>query len=161
MSVRLSSTLSNKKYLQGQLASLDQISQIPSLRWGISCIRFWGRSGQNFGFHDNQKVLWTYNGENVLRTIATSFFIKSVSNLQVMRTGIKSGTSSVLAHFPLLARELSALEGPIDFGKCLDNSHFIFDQIFMRLAGNEDSHEISDKFEFGLDWTFCRELLAL
>ena len=36
---------------------------------------------------------------------------------------------------------------------CVLSSAFIFDQIFFILAGNEDNHNISDKFEFGPDST--------
>ena len=35
---------------------------------------------------------------------------------------------------------------------CLQASSFIFDGIFIKLAGNQDSHKISDEFEFRLDW---------
>ena len=34
---------------------------------------------------------------------------------------------------------------------CLQASSFIFDWIFVKLAGNQDSHKISDEFEFRLD----------
>ena len=34
---------------------------------------------------------------------------------------------------------------------CLQASSFIFDRIFIKLAGNQDSHKISDEFEFRLD----------
>ena len=34
---------------------------------------------------------------------------------------------------------------------CLQASSFIFDQIFVKPAGNQDSHKISDEFELGLD----------
>ena len=38
--------------------------------------------------------------------------------------------------------------------KCCEHaSAFIFHRIFVILAGNEDNHNISDKFEFGPDWT--------
>ena len=72
--------------------------------------------------------------------IATAFLIRSPSNLQIMRTGIKFQTS-ILAQFQLL----------IDLGKCCVNNHFIFYRIFIRLAGKEDSHKILDKFSFGAD----------
>ena len=63
------------------------------------------------------------------------FLIKSLSNLQLKSTGIKSPTCSILAQFWLLAWELPhleplswgphRLEGPI--GKCCpDDSYFIF-----------------------------------
>ena len=34
---------------------------------------------------------------------------------------------------------------------CLQASSFIFDRIFVKLAGNQDRHKISDKFEFRPD----------
>ena len=34
---------------------------------------------------------------------------------------------------------------------CLQASSFIFDRIFVKLAGNPDSHKNSDEFEFQLD----------
>ena len=49
--------------------------------------------------------------------------------------------------------ELAALERlkishRLIMGKwCLQASSFIFDQTFVKLAGNQDSHEISDEFE--------------
>ena len=53
--------------------------------------------------------------------------------------------------------ELAALERlkishRLIMGKwCLQASSFIFDRIFVKLAGNQDSHKISDEFEFRLD----------
>ena len=53
--------------------------------------------------------------------------------------------------------ELAALErlkisNRLIMGKwCLQASSFIFDRIFVKLAGNQDSHKISDEFEFQLD----------
>ena len=35
---------------------------------------------------------------------------------------------------------------------CLQASSFIFDRIFIELAGNQDKHKISDEFEFWPDW---------
>ena len=37
---------------------------------------------------------------------------------------------------------------------CGNNSDFIFDIIFIELAGKEDRHKISDEFERQPDWTF-------
>ena len=58
-----------------------------------------------------------------------------------------------LAQFRLLAWELPDLEGPVDFRKCPGDSDFIFDQIFIRFTGNEDSHKIFDEFDFEADGT--------
>ena len=72
------------------------------------------------------------------RDVATLFFIRSSSNLQIRRIGIKFWISSILAKFQSLALELlNTLEGPIDFRKCYpDDLHFILNQILhvMRTA---------------------------
>ena len=53
--------------------------------------------------------------------------------------------------------ELAALERlnishRLKMGKwCLQASSFIFDRIFVKLAGNQDSLKISDEYEFRLD----------
>ena len=42
----------------------------------------------------------------------------------------------------------------IDLGKCcVDDGDFICTRIFIRLAGNKDSHKSSDEFDFGEDRT--------
>ena len=38
---------------------------------------------------------------------------------------------------------------------CPIDSAFSFDQIFIKLAGNQDRHKILVKFEFGPDWNIC------
>ena len=49
---------------------------------------------------------------------------------------------------------------PLTWGKCCPiNNYFIFERSFIKLAGNEDIHKISDRFDFGPDRTL--ELLAL
>ena len=56
------------KYLCGQLASLDQISYVSSLGGGGGGERpqhvFLGRSDQNCGFYENQKLPQIWHGEN-------------------------------------------------------------------------------------------------
>ena len=77
-----------------------------------------------------------------------SLFIESLYNLRVRRTGIKSRMSSNLGW----VRDLPAFEGPIDLGKfCPGYSDFIFYYILIRLAGDEDSHNILDEFDFEPD----------
>ena len=77
--------------------------------------------------------------------------------LQVMRTCIKSRTSLTFGQIGPLTVELAALEHlkishRLIMGKwCLQASSFIFYRIFVKLAGNKDSHKISDEFEFQLD----------
>ena len=98
------------EYLWGQLANLDQILYEASLGWGKGCIRFWDRLDQNSGFHGNRKRPLTYNGENDVVTFSLLFFIRSFSNLQVTRTGIKSRTSSNFGQIGPPSTELGALE---------------------------------------------------
>ena len=98
------------EYLWGQLVNLDQILCVSSLRWGKGCIRFWGRLDQNSGFHGNRKPPLTYNGENDVSTFSRLFLIWSFLYLQVMRTCIKSRTSSIFGEIGPLTTELAALE---------------------------------------------------
>ena len=81
--------------------SLDQILCVASLGWGKDCIRFLCRLDQNYGFHGNRKCPLAYNGENVVSTLTHSVLIQSSSNLQVMRTSIKSRTSMNLGQISL------------------------------------------------------------
>ena len=76
-----------QKYLQ------DQILSVASLGSGKGCITFWGRSDQNCGYHGNRKLPLTYNGINSVSTFSQSPLIRSLSNLQVMRTGLTSWMS--------------------------------------------------------------------
>ena len=92
------------------MANLDQILFEASLGWGKGCIRFGGRSDENSGFHGNRKLPLTYNGENVVRSITTSFLIGALLNLQVMRTSIKSWTISISGQIGPFTLELLALE---------------------------------------------------
>ena len=57
-------------YLQDQLANFSQILSVASLGWGKGCIRFWGRSDQNCGFHGNTNLSLTYNGQNGVPAIS-------------------------------------------------------------------------------------------
>ena len=92
------------------MANLDQILFEAAFGWGKGCIRFGGRSDENFCFHGNRKLPLTYNRENIVRSIITSFFIRASSNLQVTRPSLKSQTSSISGQIGLFTLELLALE---------------------------------------------------
>ena len=98
------------EFLWSQLANLDQILCVASLGWGKGCIRVWGRLDQNSVFHGNRKPPLTYNGENDVSTFSWLFLIRSFLYLQVMRTCIKSRTSSNFGQIGPLITELAALE---------------------------------------------------
>ena len=100
------------EYLWGQLANLDQILRLASLWVGKGCIMFWGRSDQNSGVHGNRKPPLTYNGENGVSTFSRLLLILSFLYLKVhvMRTCIKSRTSSNFGQIGPLTTELAALE---------------------------------------------------
>ena len=98
------------EYLWGKLANLDQILCVTSLGVGKGCIMFWGRLDQNSGVHGNRKPPLTYNGENGVSTFSRSLLIRSFLYLQVMRTCIKSQTSSNFSQVGPLTTELAALE---------------------------------------------------
>ena len=98
------------EYLWGQLANLDQILCVASLRVGKGCIMFWGRLDQNSGVHGNRKPPLTYNGENGVSTVSRLLLIRSFLYLKVTRTCLKSRTSSNLGQIGLLTTELAALD---------------------------------------------------
>ena len=98
------------EYLWGQLANLDQILCVASLGVGKGCIMFWARLDQNYGVHGNRKPPLTYNGENSVSTFSRLLLIRSFLYLQVMRTFIKSRTSSNFGQIGPLTTELAALE---------------------------------------------------
>ena len=98
------------EHLWGQLANLDQILCVASLGVGKGCIMYWGRLDQNFGVHGNRKPPLTYNGENDVSTFSQLLLIRSFLYLQVMRTWIKSRSSSNFSQIGPLTTELAAHE---------------------------------------------------
>ena len=97
-----------------------------------------------------QKAPIDLNGKNDVSTHTFSVLILSSTNLQVNRTGIKSRTRSNFGQIESLPSELSALERLknsliVIMGKwCCQASRLIFDGIFVKLAGKQDRHKISD-----------------
>ena len=77
---------------------------------GKGCVMFWCRLDQNAGVYGNRKPPLTYNGENGVSTFSRLFLIRSSLYLQVMRTCIKSQTSSNFSQIGPLTTELAALE---------------------------------------------------
>ena len=70
----------------------------------------WGWFDQNSGVHGNRKPPLTCNGENGFSTFSRLRLIQSFLYLQVMRTCIKSRTSSNFGQVGPLTTELAALE---------------------------------------------------
>ena len=105
------STLSNNYISKTSWPILVKFYQyLASLGWGKGCIRFWGRSNQNCGYHANRKLPLTYNGQKGVPAFAQSPLTGSLSNLQVTRTGIKSRMSLNLGRVGLFTTGLFALE---------------------------------------------------
>ena len=77
---------------------------------GKAAFRFWSRFHQNCGCHGNRKLPLTYNRENDVSMLGPSVLIRSLSNLQLIRTGIKSQMSSNFGQIGPLPSELGALE---------------------------------------------------
>ena len=148
-----SSTLSNLNIY------IVQILCVTSLRWGKDCIRSRGRLDQNSGFHGNRKPPLACNGENDVSTFSRLFLNRSFLYLQVMRTCIKSRTSSNFGQRGPLTSEIAALERlkisyRLIMGKCcLHANLLIFDRIIIKVAGNQDRHKSLDVFDFMPDQT--------
>ena len=101
-----------------------------------------------------EKSPLTYNGRNLVNTLAPSFLIRSSSFLQVRRTCMKAWMSSNFGQIPPPTLELSALVRlKIDVYCCEHSSAYILDQIFFILSGNNDCLTIWTEFEFEADWT--------
>ena len=77
---------------------------------GEGCIRFWGRLDQNSGFHGNRKPPLTYNGEKDVASFSQLFLSRYFLYLQILRTYIKSRTSSNFYQIGSMITELAALE---------------------------------------------------
>ena len=93
----------------------------------------------------------TLNGENGVSIFSQLLWIQTSSNLQEMRTGIKSWTGSkfwsyLTSHFGV------ACPSAVKKKWCLQLFSVTFDWVFVKLAGNEDRHKSSNKFEFESDW---------
>ena len=122
---------------------------------GKGCIVFWGRLDKNSGVHGNRKPPLTYNVENGVSTFSRLLLIRSFLYLQVTRTCLKSRTSLNFGQIGPLTTELAALERlkishRLIMGKwCLHGSLFIFDRIMVKIAGSQNRHKSSVKFNFG------------
>ena len=133
---------------------------VASLRWDKGCVRCLRRLDENSGFYGNRKCPLTYNREDDVSIFSQLFFIRSFSNLQVMRTGIKYRTSSARSDFKM-PLSVSNNYHILIMGKwCIQVSLFIFDRIFVQLAGNQKRHKISEDFKFRPD-RITSELRAL
>ena len=86
----------------------------------------------------------TLNGENGVSIFSQLLWIQTSSNLQEMRTGIQPRTGSNFGRIWPVILELIKK-------RCLQLFSVTFDWVFVKLAGNEDRHKSSNKFEFGSD----------
>ena len=131
------------------VGQFSQFFSVASLGWGKGCIRFWGRSDQNCGYHGNRNLPLTNNGQNGVPAFSQSPSIGTLSNLQVTRTGIKSRMNSNLGWVGLFTTEVFALERSLDFEWrkwCIHLFSVTVNSVFIKLTGNEDRHKLSDEF---------------
>ena len=91
----------------------------------------------------------TLNGENGVSIFSQLLWIQTSSNLQEMRTGITSRTGLNFGRIWPVILELPALQRWKKW--CLQLFSVTFDWVVVKLAGNEDRHKSSNKFEFGSD----------
>ena len=89
-----------------------------------------------------------------MATLAPSILIGSLSYLEVTRIAIRSRMSSNFSQIrPLLQSYLPLSVWKINIMCCGHSSIFVFQWIFLILAGNKDNYNISDEFEFQPDAT--------
>ena len=109
MSYNLVSTLA-PSFLIGSSSYL-QVSRTSIIsRTSLNFIQIRPRTAELAALERLKKFPLTYNGENLVSTLALSFLIESSSFLQVTRTTIKAWMSSNLGRIPPLTSELAALE---------------------------------------------------
>ena len=120
---------------------------------GKAAFRFWSKFHQNCSCHSNRKLPLTHNVESDASTLTPSVLIQSLSNLQVMRTGIKSRRSSNFCQIRPLSSELGAVERLKKHRLIMvsPSYHTHFDRIFVKITGNQDRHKISNEFELKPD----------
>ena len=97
-----------------------------------------------------------------MTTLAPSFLNGSSSNLQVKRTTIKACMSFIFGQIPSLTTELAALEHLKNRCTVVTSlAPSFFDWILFILAGNVDSHKISDDSKYGQIGPWTAKLAAL
>ena len=102
----------------------------------------------------DEKYSHTYNGDNVVQTIATSLLIQSSSITGNQDSHKISEEFYFQPHQTIHVRGTCpwVLKKPI-FDLVIDSA-FNFDRLFIKLAGNQDSHKFLDEFELRPDQTF-------
>ena len=92
---------------------------------------------------------WHWMEKMVSPSFLQLLWIQTSSNLQEMRTAIKSWTGLNFDRIWLVILELPALQRWKKW--CLQLFSVTFDWVFVKLAGNDHRHKSSNKFEFGSD----------
>ena len=78
--------------------------------WDWELLAYWFEAGPSkTGCYGNREVI-SYNGESGVSNVSRPSLIRSSSNLQVARTGIRSRTNPNFSQIRLLTSELFALE---------------------------------------------------
>ena len=118
VSVSLCVNIFKLEYLRNQLANRNEIlselsylqvtrKSIPSRTSSKFC-QIGPRTTELAALERLEKSTYTYNGSNLVNTLAPSFLIRSSSFLQVTRTCIKAWMSSNFSQIPPPTPELSA-----------------------------------------------------
>ena len=137
---------------------------VPSSNLQVTRTAIKSRTSLNSGrIHPLTSELPAHEGQKKCCGHDSAFIFDQIfSNLQVTRTGIKSQTSLISGQIGLFTLKLLALDPENFWRKCCGhNSTLIFDRIIIKLASNEDSHKISDKFEFFRIHSLTSELPTL
>ena len=92
---------------------------------------------------------WLWMGKMVSPSFLSYYEFRFHQTYRKWRTGIKSRTGLNFGRIWLVILELPALQRWKKW--CLQLFSVTFDWVFVKLAGNEDRHKSSNKFEFGSD----------
>ena len=152
------------EYLWGQLANFDQILYEASLRWWKGSIRFGKDWIKTLVSMATESFCWLIMGKTMSPPFLCCFWsdlFKLAGNEDRHNLGCVqiSARSEYSLRCPWASEKISHR---LIMGKwCPQASSFIFDRIFVKLAGYQDRHKMSDKFDSSRIGSVTSELYAL
>ena len=121
--------------------------------------KVWGRLDQNSGFHGNRKPHWIIMGKTMSPPFlgcvwSDPFYTAGNENMHKISEEFEFRpvqTTDYGVSCPWASKKIS--HRLIMEKCCIHASLFIFDQIIIKVAGNQDRHISLDEFDFGTDQT--------
>ena len=133
---------------RSQTANLDQILCVASLGWGKGCLMFWGRLDQTLVSIDWWWGKWCLHLFSVVFD-PILFILAGKEDMHKISDKFKFRPDRTTDYGVSCPWGLEGSHRLIMRKWCLYASSFIFDRIIIKVAGNQDRHKSSGKFDFG------------